>query len=384
MQCSLVIAGLVCGACGRMGFGERRGTDPDASSDSDAFGDAALPDAPSPYNLAFVTPLSFNGDLGGLAGADAKCDAAAIAAGLPGHYRAWLSTPTVDAVSRFAGARGWVRLDGRPFADSLTSLTVQNQVFFPIMFDANVGTAVNVAHTGTNADGTHSLLNGEGTCNGWTSASATRNVTVGLTNHATIHWTNAAGGTCAQMFPLYCLGTDYNRPLAIVPTAGRKAFVSKANWDPATGLAGGDALCRSEAGSAGLANAAAFKALLATPSASAASRFDDTLATWVRTDGVPLAPTARAYFDAVTPQTTASLDVHADGTYNDQLFGVAYTGALTPRGSGTNATTCASWTVNNASANVAFSDVAGSTLFAGYTAACNRWGGTSFVYCLEP
>ena len=41
------------------------------------------------------------GDLGGLAGADAKCQARAMAAGLTGTFRAWLSDATNSPSSRF-------------------------------------------------------------------------------------------------------------------------------------------------------------------------------------------------------------------------------------------------------------------------------------------
>ncbi len=48
----------------------------------------------------FVTSDSWNGDLGGLAGADTKCQAAANNANLGGTWKAWLSTDTTSASSR--------------------------------------------------------------------------------------------------------------------------------------------------------------------------------------------------------------------------------------------------------------------------------------------
>ncbi len=44
------------------------------------------------YKMVFVTKGSFDGNLGGTAGAAAICQTDADAAGLPGKYRAWLST----------------------------------------------------------------------------------------------------------------------------------------------------------------------------------------------------------------------------------------------------------------------------------------------------
>lgn len=45
----------------------------------------------------FITSQSYNGNLGGLSGADAKCQELAVAANLPGTYKAWLSSSTVSA-----------------------------------------------------------------------------------------------------------------------------------------------------------------------------------------------------------------------------------------------------------------------------------------------
>ena len=47
--------------------------------------------APTTPKLVFLTKNTFNGNLGGVVGADAKCQTEAEAAGLPGTYKAWLS-----------------------------------------------------------------------------------------------------------------------------------------------------------------------------------------------------------------------------------------------------------------------------------------------------
>ena len=52
--------------------------------------------------LVFVTKAAFQGNLGGLTGADERCEAAARRAGLPGHFRAWLSTADQPAGARVA------------------------------------------------------------------------------------------------------------------------------------------------------------------------------------------------------------------------------------------------------------------------------------------
>jgi cysteine-rich repeat protein len=60
----------------------------------------------------FVTSAVFTGDLGGRAGADAKCQAAAESASAPGTFRAWLSTNNGSPADDFVkSAVPYVRLD---------------------------------------------------------------------------------------------------------------------------------------------------------------------------------------------------------------------------------------------------------------------------------
>lgn len=70
----------------------------DSGSGSDSDG---LPNA---QRRIFLTSTTTNGDLGGLAGADAICQARATAGGLTRTYKAILSTSTVNAIDRFSGA----------------------------------------------------------------------------------------------------------------------------------------------------------------------------------------------------------------------------------------------------------------------------------------
>ena len=65
--------------------------------------------APSPTTLptykVFNSSTSYNGNLGGLTGADAKCQSRAAAAGLTGTYKAWLSSTTINAKDRLPDAK---------------------------------------------------------------------------------------------------------------------------------------------------------------------------------------------------------------------------------------------------------------------------------------
>ena len=59
-------------------------------------------DAGSPVKRVFVTSQSWNGNLGGFNGADAKCQTAANNAGLGGTWKAWLSDSTTNAKDRIS------------------------------------------------------------------------------------------------------------------------------------------------------------------------------------------------------------------------------------------------------------------------------------------
>lgn len=71
----------------------------------------------------FLSSTLFGANLGGLMGADAKCQALADGAGLGGRWMAWLSNAVASPATRFTrdGAFGLVR--GYPVANSWDQLT---------------------------------------------------------------------------------------------------------------------------------------------------------------------------------------------------------------------------------------------------------------------
>src|SRR5215211_4295256 len=72
----------------------------------------------------FLSSIRYDGNLGGLNGADAKCQDLANAAGLPGSYKAWLSDSTSSPSSRFVPSTGPYRLvTGTTIAANWTDLT---------------------------------------------------------------------------------------------------------------------------------------------------------------------------------------------------------------------------------------------------------------------
>ena len=300
-------------------------------------------------NIAFVTSTIHTGNLGGLAGADAICQSHAVAAGLSGNFVAWISTTTANAVDRLGTSRGWVRPDGKPFADTVVDLTA-GKILYPLRineFGVDV-TADAGVFTGTQANGT---FNGQ-TCADWTSNSAGGPVASGLTGAGAPSWTIAASFPCNSSQRLYCLGRGRISILSVVAQTGRLAFATTANYVVGGGIAAADALCQSEATAAG--KAGTFRALLATSTASAVSRFNTNGPTWVRADGVPLANAAP---DIAAPTLVAPLNVSASGAY---LAAVAWTGAAGFSSVGTATSTCNNWTSTaSSSASAAYMDRSG-------------------------
>lgn len=109
--------------------------------------------------------------------------------------------------------------------------------------------------TGTYGDGTKPVDN----CADWTSASAPA-MLGGTSAAGSGGWSDGVGSGCNGATSIYCFETTFNRTLSPPGTTGRKAFVTAASWNPATGIAAADTLCRAEAATA-LPGAATFSRL---------------------------------------------------------------------------------------------------------------------------
>ena len=155
--------------------------------------------------LVFVTQAAFQGNFGGLAGADARCQAAARQAGLPGVFRAWLSTPAEPAGARIAHRNvPYVMPGGIRVADTYADLT-DGDLAHPIDRTAS-GAAVAspfLARTATTAAG-RAL---SPTCADWTSRRRYDGGWWGAVDMATPAWsrTGVFPGRCDYLAHLYCL-----------------------------------------------------------------------------------------------------------------------------------------------------------------------------------
>ncbi len=118
----------------------------------------------------FVTSVSFNGNLGGLTGANDKCQAQADgpASVVPsGTYLAWLSDETDSPATRFTkSTHPYILPNGTKIAEDFTDLT-DGSILHAINMDST-GKALGGVQpfwTGTKADGTTAPISV--TCTGW-------------------------------------------------------------------------------------------------------------------------------------------------------------------------------------------------------------------------
>ncbi len=207
---------------------------PDASAPSELVGDASRVDAPDaasvadaanavtidgslvdvdasddggsppmdPSKVIFVTSIRYTAALGGVEGADATCMAHAVAAALPGDFRAWISTPDAPASARLAHSDiPYRRLDGEVIADNWDDLV-----------DGDLRTALNIDEAGDTVFGdvwTGTLQDGSAyassDCDGFTNGSTTSAALCGSASSTSSTWTENIVPTCSTPLRLYCV-----------------------------------------------------------------------------------------------------------------------------------------------------------------------------------
>lgn len=316
-------------------------------------------------NIMFVTSRQYPTRFQPLEVADEKCNDAAEAAGLPGEYRAWLSTAAIYARDRLKGARGWVRPDGAPFADTIDDITA-GRIFTPPLIDEwrheVHSDEVDLVATGTSALG----YNDPGmNCNEWANDIAAT-VTAGVMDATGDFWTSFSAANCGRPMRIYCFGVDQSVAVSPAAGTGKLAFVSEAPFLSTETFVGGDALCAQEARAAALPGS--FLALLGTTGFVAAWRFAETrTAGWVRVDGVNIKAAGSDLFEG---SLLAPLNVTSTGHYlrNNMVL----TGSATPFTFATPDENCQNWTITDGFA------------LGGMSSRADRWWTYNATNCYDP
>ena len=165
---------------------------------------------PTP-KLVFVTRQIFTANLGGVAGADAKCQTAAEDAGISGTFKAWIADGTSSPSTTFTRCQSPYELvDETLVADNWEDLT-DGTIKHPINKD-EYGTELTLAPTSvwtnTVAAGTPARTTLDTTCRAWGALDppyATDHADTGSYGASTAAWTHTGGWLyCSIHLHLYC------------------------------------------------------------------------------------------------------------------------------------------------------------------------------------
>jgi hypothetical protein len=155
-------------------------------------------------HVVFVTSTTYNANLGGLKGADTKCQTVASAAQLDGTFKAWLSDSTTNASDRLTHATvPYVRVDGTHVAENWTDLTDGTLAAPMVITEQGQTDTTGRAWTGTDESGGSEGEACEGTLHiDWTfgGAGSGDNIlgVMGQTTATDCHWTRDAPEGCGS------------------------------------------------------------------------------------------------------------------------------------------------------------------------------------------
>jgi hypothetical protein len=180
----------------------------DAGPGSDATPEVDAAKAPT---FVFVTRSEYDANMGGLAGADQRCQSSATAARLPGAYRAWLSDSTTDAKDRITGVGPWLEV-GTNKVLFPTRASVEGFPQGPLLRDEYGDVAPDRWWTGTSSNG----IKHPKTCQSWATNAQFEG---GMTGHRTSdtgrpgkEWTEESAFSCVmsdlQKYSLVCFGVN--------------------------------------------------------------------------------------------------------------------------------------------------------------------------------
>jgi hypothetical protein len=161
--------------------------------------------------IVFVTSALYTGNLGGVSGANQTCNNLAVAAGLTGRYRAWLSDGSRSPGQDFSRSSTFAYVRGVEGGQTSSALIAQNWAdltdgflnSFIRLDEYGRGVSAPDTWSGTTHLAGPTASNGpENTCNNWTSDDPGVNGWVGRS--AVQDWGATATRACDQRARLYC------------------------------------------------------------------------------------------------------------------------------------------------------------------------------------
>ena len=177
---------------------------------NDVANDGCTPECVSENKRVFVSSELYDGNLGGLDGADAKCQALADDAGLAGTFMAWVATNQGSPSTRFnQSSTAYILVDGTQIAPNWAGL-----------IDGSLDAAFNLDEYGDMAPVGNTSCGGGGNLTVWTSTNANGTFSsescAGFSStNGGARWGNAnltdgswsswcSGGLCSWTSPIYC------------------------------------------------------------------------------------------------------------------------------------------------------------------------------------
>ncbi len=307
-------------------------------------------------NLVFVSSASYATTLGSARAYDTPCNQLATAAGINSQtndaYVAYVTDQNSDAVTVLGSARGFMRVDGAPFADSLSGLVNMNKVLNTLSVDEKGATVSNgVTLVGASNPALYS-------CSNWTSTAG--NHQSGTTSWGPGAWHNGQSYPCSGTYRLFCFMKTQTAALSFTPATGKKIYLSNSTFAVAGGIAAADAKCDADKP---MGTAGAVKALLATTTTPAGAVLTAG-ANYVRPDGVLVGTGA----ELVAGTLRSGIWQSGNGLYGT---GYVFNGSTSSSAVGTASTTCQNWT------SALMSDHA----LLGYLAQPSNWWGQDSVDC---
>ncbi|MCB9991211.1 MAG: hypothetical protein H6867_07495 [Rhodospirillales bacterium] len=166
------------------------------------------PDPVGAHKKIFITSSTWNGNLGGLSGANNKCQTAADNASLGGTYKAWITdTNSSNSPSNtFTQASiPYRRIDGYRIADNWSDLTdglLDNGI---IIDETGAVRLDQEVWTNTTTSGTRTAGGGNDTCFDWASGSSGNSGQSGNNQFMDSKWTNETASACNGAKRLICV-----------------------------------------------------------------------------------------------------------------------------------------------------------------------------------